>query len=90
MWISCELQMTSVNWEVICVIFIFLQIHASGSLYSSLVLLPDSENMGLVVVISLLSCTQAEMCVISTSELGRHLDFSQMYTPGSFRSSLIV
>ena len=50
--ISCELKMASINWKLICAIN-SLQIHASGSLRSCLVLLPDPENMGIVVGISL-------------------------------------
>ena len=43
----------------------FLQIHTSSSLCSSLVLLPDPENMGIAVGISLLSCIEADIYVMS-------------------------
>ena len=36
-WISSELKVACVNWKLICVIFISSQIHASGNLYSSLI-----------------------------------------------------
>ena len=55
-WLSCDLQMASVNRKLIYAIFNSLQIYSSGSLRSSLVLLPDTENRGIAVGISLLSC----------------------------------
>ena len=41
------------------------QIHTSSSLRSSLIVLPDSENMGVAFEILLLSCIRAEIYVIS-------------------------
>ena len=53
--------MASVNRRLICAIFDALQIHTSSSLRSSLVALPDSENMGNAVEMSLISaCIQTE------------------------------
>ena len=40
-------------------------IHTSGGLRSGLVVLPDRENMGIAVGISLLSCIEAEINVMS-------------------------
>ena len=42
--ISCELNMASVNCKLICAIFDSSQIHASSSLRSSLVVLPDPKT----------------------------------------------
>ena len=56
--------MAAVNWQSICAIFDSSQIHTSGSLCSSLVLLPDPENMSIAVGIVLLSCIEAEIYVV--------------------------
>ena len=45
------------------VIFSFLLNYTLGSLCSSLVVLPDTENMGVAIEILLLSCVQAEIQV---------------------------
>jgi len=46
-------------------IFDFSFIHTSDSLRSSLVVSPDHENMGIAVGISLLSCIETELRLIS-------------------------
>ena len=75
MSIRCELKMASVNRKVICAIFDSLLIHTSESLRSSLVIVPDPENIGLAVGILLLLCKQADICVMSYlfPVTGRHL-----------------
>ena len=75
MGISCDLKMASVNRKLICAIFDSLQIHTLGSLRSGIALLPDPENKGLAVGISLLSCMEAEIYVMSFQfpVFGRHL-----------------
>jgi len=45
--------------------FDFSQIQTSVILMSTLVVLPDLENMGIAVGISFISCIEAEICVIS-------------------------
>ena len=59
-------------------IFNFSLIRTSGSARSSLVVLPDLENMGMAVGSSLLSCIEAETYVISRPlpVNGRHPSFS--------------
>ena len=64
MWISCESKISSVNRKLTCAILDSSQIHTSSSLRSSLVVLPDSKNMGIAVEIVLLSCMRAEIYVI--------------------------
>ena len=48
-WISCELKVACVDRKLIRAIFNSSQIHSSSSLRSSLVFLPDPENMGIAV-----------------------------------------
>ena len=59
------------------VIFDFRHTRMSNSLLKSLSVLPDPENMGIAIGISLLSCTRVEIHVISCllSVYGRHLWF---------------
>jgi len=54
-------------------IFDFFLIHTSDSLRGSLVVSPDLENMGIAVGISLLSCIETELHLISFFSC--HLDF---------------
>jgi hypothetical protein len=60
--------------------------HTSGSIRDSLVVLSDLENMGMAVEISLLSCIEVEICVISYLLLvnGRHLAFNSHPDVGEY------
>ena len=55
--------------------FDFRHARTSDSIPTSLSVLPDSENMGIAVGISLLSCIEAEIYVMSVllPVNGRHL-----------------
>ena len=64
-WTNEELKMASVNRKLMYAVFDFSQVHTSSSLRSSLVLLPDPENMDGAVGTSLLSCIEAEIYVMS-------------------------
>ena len=64
-WISCKLNMASVNWQFICAIFDSSRIRTSGSLCSSLELLSNPEYMSIAVGISLLSCIKGDIYVRS-------------------------
>ena len=66
-WTNEELKMASVDRKSMYAIFDSSQIHRSSSLRSSLILLPDLENMGRAHGISL-PCTEVEIYVISTSD----------------------
>ena len=44
-WISCEVKMSSVNRKLLSANFDSLQLHTSSSFRSSLLWLPDPENM---------------------------------------------
>ena len=59
------LKMAHTNFRVTDAIFSSQLVHTSGSLCSSLVVLPDPENMGVAVGISLLSCAQVELRVLT-------------------------
>ena len=74
-WTYEKLNMAAVNRKLMYAVLDSSQIHTSSSLRSSLVLLPDPENMDIAVGISLLSCIQADICVIShlLPVDGRHL-----------------
>jgi len=67
----------STYFRLMAAIFDLSLIRTSDSLRSSLVVSPDLENMGIAVGISLLSCIEAEICVISYLLLvnGSHLWF---------------
>ena len=56
-------------------IFDFRHTQTSFSLHTNLTVLPDPENMGIAVEISWLSCTEAEINVMSVllPVNGRHL-----------------
>jgi hypothetical protein len=58
--------------------FNFSCIRTSGSVLGSLVVLPDLKNMSMAVGLLMLSCTQADIDVISYQLPGnsRHLGFS--------------
>ena len=67
----------SIYFQLMAAIFDFPLIRTLGSLPSSLVVLPDRENMGIAVGISLLSRIRAEIYVISylLPVNGRHRGF---------------
>ena len=67
-------------------------IHASGNLLSSLVVLPGPENKVIAVGISLLSCLQAELYVISYDFrlMGAIFEFRHTQTSDSHPTSLSV
>ena len=56
-----ELKMAFVNRKLVCAIFVSSQMHTSSSLRSGPVLFPDPETK--INWISLLFCSQAEICV---------------------------
>ena len=60
-----ELKMAAIYRKLICAIFDSSQIHTTNCLCTSPVLLPDPKNMGIAVGMSLLSCIEAEICIIS-------------------------
>jgi hypothetical protein len=70
----------------------FSLIRTSGSVRSGLVVFPDPKNDDLAVGISLLSCIEAEIYVVSylLPVLAAIFDFSLIRTSDSVRSSLIV
>ena len=78
--------MVSVNRKLICTIIDSSQIHTASSLRSSLVVLPNSKNMGIAVEMSLLSCIQAEMYAIPYLRpvMAANFDSSQIHKSGSF------
>ena len=84
--------MATVNWKSLYApSLIPYKSFLSDSLRSSLVLLPDPENMGIVIGISLLSCIQAyALCAIYFLFQAAIFDFSQIHTSGYLRSSLIM
>ena len=90
-WISCKLKMATVNWKSFCAIFDSLQIHASGSFRSSLVLSPDPENMlSLEFRCYHVYKLRYAVCRIYFRVQAAIFDFSQIHTPGSLRSCLIA
>ena len=67
-----------------------LWFHMSNSLRSSLVLLPDPENMAIAVRISLLLCIQAEICVIYFRLMAAIFNFQPTQTSNSIHLCLSV
>ena len=73
-------------------IFDFRHTRTSDCIPISLSVLPDRENMGIAVGISLLSCMRAEIyvifCLLPVNS--RHLDFRHTQTSDSIFISLFV
>ena len=63
--IEAEIYVMSFLLPVMAAIFDFQQTQTSGSILNSLFVLSDPENMGVAVGIAWLSCTRAEIYVIS-------------------------
>ena len=73
-------------------IFNFSLIRTSGSVRGCLVVLPDLKNMSMAVGLPMLSCTQADIDVISyqLTVNSCHLGFSAYPYIGQFRSNPVV
>ena len=80
-----------VYFRLLAAIFDFRHIQTSDSILTSFSVLPDPENMGLAVGISLLSCLRAEIYVLSflLPVIGRHLRFPTYLFPLVFACCLI-
>jgi len=78
-------------FRLMAAIFDFSQIRTTVILMSTLVVLPDPQNLGKAVGISFLSYIEVEICVISYLLPGNvsHLSFFFVQTWDIIRSSLI-
>ena len=74
-WISKEAELALSNFQLTNDIVNSQLIHTLGGLRSSLVVLPDPENIGITVGISFISCIQDKIYIISSAlpVNGRHL-----------------
>ena len=87
-----KLKMASANRKLMRALFDSSQRQTSSGLHSSIVLLPNRENMGIIAVgILFLSRVQAEICGNICFRLqATNSDSSLKHTPGSIRNNIRV
>jgi len=89
--IEVEIYVISYLLPVIGTIFDLSPIRTSGILWSTSVVLPDLEDIGIAVGISLLSCIEADtLSRIYFRLMAAIFNFSLIRTSGSLRGSLVV
>ena len=85
--------MSYIYFRLMAAIFDFQHTQTSDSTLTCLYILPDPENMGISVGISLLSCIEAEMCVMSYIYfwlMAAIFDFKHIQTSDSILTSLCM